>query len=111
MVTSIYTLLIGLSTLSPSLVRAVYGYEVKDAGVLLVLAASFLGAGVVLWGIASDPEKYHGLAGSVIIFLTISIVFLLWGWARGLYTLRNVFLPLIIDIALVGWIWSRRTKA
>jgi hypothetical protein len=55
--TSIYTLLIGLSTLSPSLVRAVYGYEVKDAGVLLVLAASFLGAGIVLWSIASDTEK------------------------------------------------------
>jgi hypothetical protein len=56
-------------------------------------------------------QKSRGLAGSVIIFLIISIVFLFWGWAKGLYTLRNVFLPLIIDIALVGWIWSGRTKA
>lgn len=110
-VNAIYTLLLGLSALSPSVVRVVFGYEVKDAGVLLVLSAVFLGFGVVLWSIAGDPEEYGGLAMPVIISIVIGIVFVLWGWVNHLFTARNVVLPLIIDIVLVGWIWSARPKS
>lgn len=111
LVTAIYILLLGLSALSPSVVRGVFGYEVKDGGVLLVLSATFLGFGVVLWSIAGDPEEYGGLALPVVISLVIGIVFVLWGWVNGVFTARNVVLPLIIDIVLVGWIWSARTKS
>lgn len=108
---AIYVLLLGLTTLSPGLVRTIFGYDVKDPGVLLVLSAAFLGFGVVLWGIASDVEKYEGLAMSVFIALVISIVFLLWGWASNMFTARNVLVPLIIDVVLAVWIWSARTKS
>ena len=108
---AIYILLIGLSTLSPALVRGIFGYEVKDAGVLLVLSAAFLGSGVMLWSIASDPVKYGTLAVPVFIYLVIFIVFLLWGWASHLYTFRNVVIPLIINVVLAVWIWSARTRS
>jgi hypothetical protein len=109
-VNAIYILLIGLSTLTPGLVRAVFGYDVRDPGVLLVLSAAFLGFGVVLWGIASDPEKHGRLAVSVFVALIIAIVFLLWGWLAHMFTARNVLIPLIIDIVLAAWIWSARPK-
>lgn len=108
---AIYILLIGLSALSPGLVSGIYGYEVRDPGVLLVLSAAFLGFGVVLWAIAGNPEKYGGLALPVAVSLGIFIVFLLWGWVRGLFTARNVLVPLVIDIVLAIWIWSAKTKS
>ncbi|HEV2359630.1 MAG TPA: hypothetical protein VGZ23_18730 [bacterium] len=111
LVSAIYVLLIGLSTLTPGLVRAVFGYDVRDAGVLLVLSATFLGFGVVLWGIAGEPEKYGALAMSVFIALVIAIVFLLWGWLAHMFTARNVLIPVIIDIVLAAWIWSARPQS
>jgi len=105
---AIYLLLLGLSTLSPSIVRGVFGYEVKDPGVLLALSAASWGSGIVVWGIAADPDKHGGLAWTVIVYLVIFIVFLLWGWGGRLYTFRNVVLPLIIDVGLVIWLWSAR---
>jgi hypothetical protein len=110
MFTAIYILLVGLSTLSPALVRAVFGYQVMDAGVLLVLSAAFLGSGIILWSIAGDVEAHGTLAVPVFTYLVIFIVFLLWGWARHLYTLRNTAIPLVINIVLAAWIWSARTK-
>lgn len=110
-VTAIYILLVGLSALSPSVVSRVYGYAVKDTGVLLILAAALLGFGVVLWGIASNPDRYSGLASLVVISLVIFIVALLWGLVRNVYTARNVAIPLIIDIVLGAWIWSARPKS
>ena len=107
-ITAIYVLLIGLSTLSHGLVRAIFGYDVKDAGVLLVQSASFLGFGIVLWGIAGNPEKYACLATPIVIALALFIVFLLWGWIGGLFTVRNVIVPVIINIILAAWIWSAR---
>ncbi len=107
-INAIYVLLIGLSTLAPGLVRAIFGYDVKDAGVLLVLSASFLGFGIVLWSIAGNPEKYAGLATPIVIALVLFIVFLLWGWIGGTFTVRNVFIPVIINVILVAWIWSAR---
>ncbi|HEV2283431.1 MAG TPA: hypothetical protein VGX75_13695 [bacterium] len=110
-VTAVYVLLVGLSTLAPSVVRAVFGYDVKDAGVLLVLSATFLGFGVVLWTIAGDVGKHGGLATSVVIALVLAILFLLWGWIGGMFTVRNVGIPLVIDIILVLWIWSAKPKS
>ena len=109
-ITAVYVLLIGLSTLAPGLVRTIFGYEVKDPGVLLVLSAAYLGLGVVLWGIASDPAKNAGLATSVVIALVISAVFLVWGWLAGMFTPRNILVPLIIDVVLAVWIWSAKPK-
>ncbi len=110
-VNTIYFFLVGLSAFSPSVVSSLYGYEVKDQGILLVLSAALLGTGVILWGIASNPEKHGGLASVVVISLVIFIVFFLWGWARNLFTLRNVAIPLIIDIVLAAWIWSARARS
>ena len=38
----------------------------------------------------------------------IFIVFLLWGRFERLYALRNIGVPLVINIALVLWIWAVR---
>lgn len=41
MINAIYLILLGLSTLTPSLAQSAFGYEVKDPGVLLVLSGLF----------------------------------------------------------------------
>jgi hypothetical protein len=61
---------------------------------------------VVLWGIASDPAKHEKLIASIIAALVIFVVFLLWGWARHLYTARNVLPPIAINVILIVWIWA-----
>jgi len=108
--TAIYVILLALATLSPFVVRIVFGYAVKDPGVLLVLSAAFWGSGVILWAIASYPESYSTLAGPVIVYLLIFIIFLLWGWRGRFYTPQNITLPLIINSVLVVWIWLVRKR-
>ncbi len=110
-VNAVYLILLGLVTLSPSLAGSIFSYEVKDPGVLHVLSGIFLGFGVVVWGIAGNTEKYGGLASSVVAALVIATVFNIWGWATGLYTARTVLGPTIINIVLIGWIWSARPKS
>ncbi len=111
MINAVYLILLGLSTLTPSLTSAVFGYEAKDPGVLLVLSGLFFGFGVVVWTIAGNVEKFGGLATAQMVALVIGAVFLIWGWAANLYTVRNALVPLIINIVLAGWIWSARPKS
>ena len=106
--TAIYLLLLGFVTLSPFMVRGAFGYEVTDLGMLLVLSAAFWGSGIVFGGIARSPGKHGDLAWAVIVYLMIFIVFLLWGRFERLYALRNIGVPLVINIALVLWIWAVR---
>ncbi len=108
--TAIYNILIGLIALSPALVRSVFGYEVKDAGAMLVIASYGVGFGFLVWMAAANPAKYGGLAQAVAVALAISIVSLLWGWLRDTFTVRNVGLPIVIEVALVAWIWSSRPR-
>jgi len=110
LVNALYYLILGASALSASVVLTIFDYAVKDIGELLVLSAAFLGFGVVLWGIASDPAKHEKLITPIMAALVILIVFLLWGWARHLYTERNVLPPLAIDVILVVWIWASRRQ-
>jgi len=42
--------------------------------------------------------------------IVIGLLFLLYGWMRGLFTPRNVVLPIIIDVVLAGWLWSAKPK-
>lgn len=111
MVNAIYLFLLGLSTITPSLTSTVFGYEAKDPGVLLVLSGLFFGFGVLVWAIASNVERYGGLASAQVIALIIGILFLLWGWIGKYYTARNALLPIIINMVLAGWIWSARPKS
>ncbi len=110
MVNAVYILLVGLVTLSSSAVRSVFGYTVMDRGVLLVLSGTLLGLGVVVWSIASNPEKHGSLWASVAIADAIDTVWLLGGWGRHLFTARNVLVPVIINVVLLIWIWSARPK-
>ncbi len=111
MVSAVYLILLGLSTLSPSLAQTVFGYEVKDPGVLRVLSGLFLGYGVVVWSMASNAGQYGGLASAQAMSLGISVLFLIWGWAGGLFTPRNALVPLIINVVLAAWLWSSKPKA
>src|SRR5436309_3999685 len=110
-VNAVYILLLGLITLSPGMVSSVFGYAVGDAGVLRVLSGTLLGLGVLLWGIASNVGKYGGLAMHVVIATAIGALWLLWGWAGHLFTLRNAGFPIIINIVLAAWVWSARPKS
>jgi hypothetical protein len=110
MANAVYLLLLGLVTLSPNLVSSIFGYDVRDAGVLLVLSSVLLGFGVVVWTVSASPEKYGGLATSIVVGIAIGLVFLLYGWMQGIFTLRNVGLPIIIDVVLAGWLWSAKPK-
>lgn len=112
MVNAVYLILLGLTTLSPGLVRSVFGYEVRDAGTLLVLSATFLSFGVLVWGVSADAGKYGGLATFLVYGLAISTLFLLYGWfAGGLFTARNALVPVIINVVLIWWIWTSRSKS
>jgi hypothetical protein len=108
LVNALYYLILGACALSASVVLTIFDYAVRDIGELLVVSAAFLGFGVVLWGIASDPAKHEKLITPIIAALVIFTVFLLWGWGRQLYTVRNVLPPIAIDVVLVVWIWAAR---
>jgi hypothetical protein len=109
--TAVVTLLYGVSALFPSLARAIFGYEIRDAGLALFLAAALLGFGVVLWAIAQDPMKYGGLASSVVASLAIALVITLYGWYRGDFGIRTAAIPVVLSVVLAGWIWSAKPKA
>ena len=109
-VSAIYALLVGLIALSPGLVRAVFGYEVRDQGVRLVFAASTLTFGIVQWAISREADRYAGLAGAIALSYVVYALLLVLGWIQGLYTARNVLGPIVIDIALIAWLWSARRQ-
>jgi hypothetical protein len=110
LVNAFYYAILGASALSASVVLTLFDYAVRDIGELLVLSAAFLGLGVVVWGIASDPARHEKLIAPVIAALVIFTVFLLWGWARHLYTERNVLPPIAINVVLVAWISASRRQ-
>ena len=106
-----YAILIGLISLSPSLVSSVFAYDVKDRGILLVFAGVNLAFGVVVWGLSTDSEKYRPMAPYVAVAFAIVAVLLAWGWISGLFTIRTVIVPLIINIVLTIWFWLNRPKS
>ena len=108
---AVYYLLLGLTTITPSIAGAVFDYPVKDVGVLLVLSAAFLGIGVLAWVIAGDTKKYGGLASALVAVLIIAILFNLWAWFGGLFGARQLLVPIIIDVGLIAWIWSAKPKS
>lgn len=111
LVDAIYTLLVGLVALSPSLVRSVFDYEVKDQGVLILFSAALLALGVIIWAVAGNTERYGGLAPVLVLGLLIFEVLVLWGWGKGFFTARNVLVPFIINAILGIWIWTARPKS
>jgi|SRR3972149_3794662 len=110
-VSTIYLFLLGLTTLTPSIATSVYGTEVRDAGTLLALSGLFFSFCVVLWAIANNTDRYGGLASAFGAALLVSAVFLVWGWATGVHTVRVALVPLIINVVLAGWMWSAGPKS
>jgi hypothetical protein len=110
LVTALYFLILGACALSASVVLAVFDYAVNDTGELLVISAAFLGFGIMLWTIASDPARHESLITPVITSLVIFTIFLLWGWVRHVYTMRNILPPIAIDVVLIVWIWAARRQ-
>jgi hypothetical protein len=122
LLSAIYSILVGLIALSPSVVSSIFAYHVSDLGVLRVFAGSSLSFGVVLLGlymlVAKEQaltasvrlEKYRGIAPYLAIAFAIHVVVLAWGWASGLYTARTVVVPLIIAIIFTVWAWRNRAS-
>ncbi len=118
---AIFAILVGLIALSPSLVSMIFAYQVRDVGVLLAFAAASLSLGVVLVGLyflvakerartGDELKPYRGMAPYLVGAFAIEAVFSAWGWARGLYTVRTVIVPLIIYIVFMVWAWGNRAS-
>lgn len=117
---AIVAILVGLISLSPSRFAAVFGYQVRDIGLLLAFAATSLSLGVVLLGLyflvarevrrtgSTELKEYRGIVPSLVIAFGIGFVYWAWGWARGLYTARTALVPLIIYAIFVWWAWNNR---
>ena len=112
MINAVYLILVGLIFLSPSFVSSIFGYNPTDRGALLVLSAVFLSFGLFLWGVSADVGKYGGLATYGAYSLGLSTLFLLYGWwVANLFTTRNVLIPVVINVALLVWIWTSKPKS
>lgn len=110
LVTAVVTLLYGISAFFPSLASVIFGYDIKDPGLAIFLAATLLGFGVVLWAIGQDAAKYGGLATSIVVSLAIGVLLTLWGWYRGDFGVRTAAIPIVVGVVLIGWIWSAKPK-
>lgn len=109
-ISGILALVYGVVTLSPSLARGIFAYDVRDVGLLSILSALFLSLGVITLAAASNTDRYGGLASAFALSHAIAAVVLAWRWATGLFTARNALISLILEVILAVWIWSARPK-
>ncbi len=109
LVATVYLALLGVIFASPSLFRNVFGSQVTDIGLMLNSSSLFFGLAVLIGVIATNTEKYGGLATAIAIAFIISVVFLIWIWTRGLGGGKELP-PIVINAALAAWIWSARPK-
>lgn len=111
MIDAIYVFLVGVSTITPGLAMAIWGGpEIRDLGLLLAFSGVCIGFGVVLWGVASNIEKYGGLASHLVAALIIVAVFMAWAWFGGTFGARTALPAIVINIVLAVWIWSAKPK-
>jgi uncharacterized membrane protein len=110
LVNGIYAVVVGILLLFPAWAAAVFAYPTKDPAADSGWGASIIGIGLVVLGAASDTAKYGGLAWAFVVGLLLIALDLVYFWATGIYTARNVLLPILINIALAAWIWSARPK-
>jgi len=110
-VTGVYTLLVGLLLLIPSLGSAVFAYTVKDVAAASGWGSALLSLGIVILAVAADVDRHGRLAWTVVAGLLISAFDLLYFFITGAYSARNVIVPIIINALLAAWIWSVRPKS
>lgn len=110
LVDAIYTVLVGLLLLFPSLAASVFAYAIKDAAVTSGWGTGIITLGVLAWVAASDVQKYAGMVWAFVLGLVLAAIDLAYFWATGAYTARNVLAPIVINLALAAWIWSARPK-
>lgn len=110
-IAGILALLYGLISLSPSLASSVFGYDVKDPGLLAISAGLFISLGIITIAVASNVDRYGGLATAFVLVQIVGIIILLWKWLEGVFTARNALVSLIIAVILAVWIWSARPQS
>ena len=107
----IYSIIVGVALVFPSLGASVFAYPTKDPAVTSGWGTSILGLGIVTLAVASDVDRYGGLAWALVVGLLIGSFDLLYFFITGVYTARNVIVPIIINALLIAWIWSVRPKS
>ncbi len=110
LVAGVYSVIVGILLVFPSLASAVFGYPVKDPAVTSGWGTSILALGIVTLVAASDVDRYGGLAWAFAVGLLIGTFDLLYFFITRTYTARNVIVPIIINVLLIAWIWSVRPK-
>lgn len=109
-VSGVYAIVVGILLLFPSLAAAVFAYPVKDGAVTSGWGSALIIVGLLPYYAASDVAKYGGLARIFAVGLLLTAVDLLYFWLTGAYNARNVLAPVVINVALAGWIWTNRGK-
>jgi hypothetical protein len=110
LVAAIYAIVVGFLLIFPSLGSEVLDRRVTDAAVWSAWGASLIVIGLLAVAVASNVEKYGGLAWAFAMGLLIATFDLLYFFLRGDYTARNVIVPIIINTLLIAWIWSVKPK-
>jgi hypothetical protein len=110
-IAGILSLLHGLACLSPDMVKTLFDYEVKDTGLLALVAGLFISLGVVTVAAAANVERYGGLACAFALVQVVGVIILAWQWAVGTFTARNALASLIIAAVLAVWLWLAKPKA
>ena len=110
LVATVYLALLGVIFASPSLFRSVFGVQATDIGLMRNNSSLFFALAVIIGVVATNTEKYGGLATGIAIAFIISIVFLIWTWTTGGAAATRLLPPIVINAALAVWIWSARPK-
>ncbi len=106
----IYAIAVGVILLFPSLSVAVFDRPVTDVAVESGWGSTLIAFGLLVVAMASNVEKYGGLAGMLAAGLLAITLDLVYFFVTNVYTLRTIIVPIIINVILIAWIWSARPK-
>lgn len=110
LVNGVYAVVVGILLLIPKWAAAVFDYPTLDPAADSGWGATTIGTGLIVLGAASDAAKYGGLAWAFVTGLLVIALDLIYFWVTGIYSARNVLIPILINIVVAAWIWSARPK-
>ncbi len=112
LVYGVYSIIVGVLLIFPALGSRVFDYDVKDPAVASGWGVTIFAFGILGVVMAGNVEQFGRLAWVLVVGLLITSFDLLYFWViQGLYTARNVIVPIIINALLIAWIWSVRPKS
>lgn len=106
-----YVLLVGAIQLIPSLAETVFSRPVVDPAVESLYGTGLLAIGAITAILASQRVRSTAMLWAVVGAFVIAAVDLVVYWSMGEYTARTALVPILINLALAGWITSLVVRA